>query len=201
MTKTVLTTNEQAIQSELNKIESNAAKFQRLFDAMIKHGYEPTLKEFRTIVSGRNLKRDNPLEDFLREKTVKKHPSIDTLPITDFMKRTMIVLPVECEEITRLYNAIPPQREVLRDVHRIEFNGGKIVVSESVVNEIKESHSIYAKPEQLAVYEKVNNALNVLKQLQAETGVNIFRQGVVINTIGGNLATAEVNPHAILQMP
>jgi hypothetical protein len=201
MEKQVLKTDETAIQRELNKIETSIEMFQPLLDAMIKNGYEPTLSEFRAIVRSRNERKSSYFDDFLRDKTVKKHPEIERLPITAFMKKTLIELPKECEEIERAYIMLPTTRDVIQDAFRIEFSGRKIVVSESALSEIKERHTIYSKPEQLAVYEKVNNALNVLKQLQAETGINIFRQGIVINATNGNLSSAEVNAHAILQMP
>lgn len=91
-----------------------------LFNALVDNGFYPTTREFRCIVKGRMQKRDNPLEDFLREKTVKKHPSIDTLPITNFMKMTMIVLPVECAEIISIYEKLPENKRELLLVESFE---------------------------------------------------------------------------------
>lgn len=87
MKKNVLKTNETAIERELKKLETTAQKFQPLLEDMVLYGYEPTEQEFREIVTGRNQKNPLPIEDFLRIKTVKKHPSIDSLPITQFMKK------------------------------------------------------------------------------------------------------------------
>ena len=91
MKKQVLKTDQTAIQRELNKIETSIEMFQPLLDAMIKNGYEPTLSEFRAIVRSRNERKSSYFDDFLRDKTVKKHPEIERLPITAFMKKTLIL--------------------------------------------------------------------------------------------------------------
>lgn len=199
--KTVLTTNHEAIERELAKVETRVKQFQPLLDAMIKHDFKPSTNEFQAIVRGRTVKYENPLDEFLRAKTVSRHPSIDNLPITYFMKKTMIELPKECEEILNLYKALPVQKDVLSTVGKMEIVEDKLVISEAAKQAILDGNTIYAEAQTKEKFIRATEVLEMAKKLQLDTGINIFTNGLVQNAIHGNLATAEINPYVIIMKP
>ncbi len=197
MKKEVLKTDATGIERDLQKLETSAAKFQPLLDAMIKNDYAPDTKEFQEIIRGRNLKRDNPLDDFLRERTVKKHPSIDSLPITAFMKKTMIELPKECKHIAELYNGLPAQTSVLSDVYKLEIVKGKLCVTEDAKQAIIDRHTVYANERQYNAYQKTQDVLNALISLEQNFGINIFTQNLIQRATVGNLQGATLRAEAV----
>ena len=103
--------------SAISKNEQNIFKLIRM---LCDYGAPPTVEEFQHIMDDRNWKRDNPLEQFLREKTVKKYPCLDNLPITSFMKNTMIELPKECKEILSIYELLP-KKDIQFDILVTKF--------------------------------------------------------------------------------
>lgn len=197
MNRTVLKTDVAGIERDLQKLETSAAKFQPLLDAMIKHDYTPDTKDFQEIIRGRNLKRDNPLDDFLRERTVKKHPSIDNLPITAFMKKTMIELPKECKHIAELYNGLPAQASVLSDVYKLEVVEGKLCIAEEAKQAIIDSHTIYASERQYKAYQKTQDVLNALISLEQDFGINLFTQNLIQRNTAGNLKGATLRAEVV----
>ncbi len=197
MKKQVLATDETGIERDLKKLETNAQKFQPLLDALIKNEYAPDTKEFREIVNGRNLKRDNPLDDFLRERTVKKHPAIDKLPITAFMKKTMIELPKECEVITIVYYSLPAQTSILSDVYKLELIDGKVCITEDSKQAIIDNHTVYANEHEYKAFEKTNEVLNALKDLQENFGIDFFSQNIIQRNAVGTLKGATIRAEGV----
>lgn len=193
--KKALKTNDSGIERDLEKLEKSAKKFQKVFDVLVKYNYQPSLPEFQKIIYGRTSKKDNPLDDFLKERTVKMHPAIDNLPITPFMKKTMIQLPKECDEIIQAYEGLPANLTFLSDVFKMDIIKGKVCLSDLSKQDVIDSHSIYANEKQYSVFKRATNLLNELKTLHTETGINIFENGVVLGTI----ADCEVNPYAIVK--
>lgn len=114
--------------SNLEQLTKAAARFQPFYSALVKHGYEPTIEEFTGLVYGRAKEKGvDAMDYYLREKTVKMHPAIDTMPIEDFMKRNMIKLPDTCKEIIAAYTALPGGRNgesVLRLIYCMEIVEG-----------------------------------------------------------------------------
>jgi len=88
----------------------------KLFNVLVKYGYNPTTKEFRDIVLNRNKRKSSYFDDFLRDRIVKRHPEIERLPIHSFMKKTMVKLPKECEEIMREYVMLTNKQRILNHV-------------------------------------------------------------------------------------
>lgn len=197
MKKHVLKTDEAGIARDLKKLETSAQKFQPLLDALTKNDYAPDTKEFREIVYGRNLKRDNPLDEFLRERTVKKHPAIDKLPITAFMKKTMIELPKECEMIMSIYNSLPTQIAFLADVYKMELIGGKVSITEDSKQAIIDSHTIYADEHQYKAYQKTQDVLNALISLEQDFGINLFTQRLIQRNTIGSLQGATIRAEVV----
>lgn len=195
MKQNVLATNETGIERDLKKLEISAQKFQPLLSAMIKHEYEPSTGDFHEIIYGRKEKRDNPLDDFLRMRTVKKHPAIDTLPITQFMKKTMIELPKECKEIMSIYDAIPTQSTFLADVYKMELIDGKVCLSEVSKQAIIDSYTIYANELENEAFVRANEVLKSLIKLQEDFGINFFQRNLIQcnepNTLKGATLKAE----------
>lgn len=197
MKQNVLKTDQTGIERDLKKLETSAQKFQPLLSALIKHDYEPSTGEFHEIVYGRKEKRDNPLEDFLRTRTVKKHPAIDTLPITQFMKKTMIELPKECKEIMSIYNAIPTPATFLADVYKMELIDGKVLITEQAKQAIIDSHSIYANERENEAFVKAGKALEILIGLQEEFGINFFQQNLIQYSTPGILKGAIIKAESV----
>ena len=195
MTKQVLKTDETGIERDLKKLETSAQKFQPLLDAMIKNDYAPDTKVFREIVNGRNLKRDNPLDEFLRERTVKKHPAIDKLPITAFMKKTMIELPKECDLITSVYFSLPAQNSILSDVYKMELIHGKVVISETVKQAIIDSHSLTGSEEQKEALKFAENVKQMHVEFKKRFGTSLLNSKILAEDFTGSII---INEHALL---
>ena len=192
MKKQVLKTDEVSIARDLKKIETSAQRFQPLLDAMIENDYAPTLKEFCEIVYG---KKTNALSEYLREKTVRKYPAIDTLPITEIKKREMIELPKVCEAIVNIYNLLPAQTAILSDVYKMELIDGKVCIAGDSKQAIIDSHTVYANEHEYNAFEKASEVLNALIDLQENFGIDFFTQNVIqrnnIGTLKGATLRAE----------
>ncbi len=93
-----------------------------LFSMLCRYGAAPTRDEFIEIIrdSSTRCKKYNALEYFLRDKTVKKYPIIDSLPMTELMKNTIIELPNECEDMLNIYESFP--RGISDDFSKAAYN-------------------------------------------------------------------------------
>jgi len=191
MAKQVLKKDERGIARDLNKLETSAQKFQLLLDVMIKNDYAPDTKQFQVIVYGRNLKRDNPLDEFLRERTVKKHPAIDKLPITAFMKKTMIELPKECEAIMSIYNSLPTQTAYLADVYKMEVKDDKVVISENARKAIIDSHCLTGSKAQKDALEFAVKIKQMHLKFKNRFGVGLLNSNILVENIIGEIIISE----------
>ena len=197
MQKKVLKTDKTKIERELQKLETSAKKFQPLLDALIQYEYAPSTKEFHEIVYGRPTKRDNPLDEFLRERTVKKHPAIDTLPISAFMKKVMIELPKECELIMQIYNSLPASSTFLKDVYGMELTGGKVTITEATKQAIIDSYTLYADQQQYEALARASEVLTALQKLEADFGINFFSQNLIQGDSMSSLQGATLKPEQL----
>jgi hypothetical protein len=98
--------------TNLEKEKEALSNIQNIIDLLHDAGYSPNDEDLYYIFNGILERRDNYLDIYLREQTVKKHPAIDTLPITKFMKTTMIELPKECKKILDAYDSIIQKQTV-----------------------------------------------------------------------------------------
>lgn len=198
MKQKVLKTNELAIENDLKQIKLTAQKFQPLLGVMIWHEYEPTEAEFKEIVLSRANKRSEKLDDFLRAKTVKKHPSIDSLPITDFMKKTMIKLPAaECSNIESAFSDLPTDIRFLNEVCKMDIKNGKVLVSQQAKQSIIDGHTVYANDTERLAYELASNLLKMVNELQNDYGINFFNSNLIQRVNVGNLKDATINPEVV----
>ena len=100
--------------TNLEKEKQALYNIQNIIHLLHDAGYCPSDEDLYYIFNGILEKRNNYLDQYLREQTVKKHPAIDTLPITQFRKTTMIELPNECKKILDAYDSIMQKQTVKR---------------------------------------------------------------------------------------
>jgi hypothetical protein len=194
----ILKRDQRHIDQELQRLEKSLRTFAPLLTALINSDYTPDNEQFKEIIYSRCQKEKDTLNDFLRERTVKKHPAIDGLPITDFMKKAMIKLPMECDNILALHKALPAKSEVLATIYKAEIINGELQLTDEAIQAIIDAHTIYANDEKNLLFKKATDVLEQVKKLQKETGVSLFGHNVVVNMFNGDLAVSEINPYAIL---
>jgi len=196
---TALKKDAASIERELTNLTNAAKRFQPFFDALAKHGYTPEPGQFVELVYNRaSGKAPDALDNYLREKTVKMHPAIDNLPITEFMKRTMIELPKICNEITAAYNALPGGKHgesVLRLVYSMQIVDGEIKPSEAAIEKVEDTHTLFGNEKATAACAEIDKALQLAREIQSTYGINIFTPGVIqfFNTGGNSLKDATIN--------
>ncbi len=195
---TALKKNSAQIERELTNLTNAAKRFQPFYSALVKHGYAPDLGQFVELVYNRAKGGEDRLLYYLRDRTVLNTPAVNDMPIEHAFKITMIKLPDTCNEITAAYNALPGGKHgetILRLVYSMEIVEGEIKPSESAIEKVEDTHTLFGNEKATAACAEIEKALQLAREIQSTYGINIFAPGPIqfFNTGGNSLKDATIN--------
>lgn len=190
-----LKVNTYQIEKELLAEATALSTFQPFVTELLKNSYSAHI----TIDTICSLIYRGDVVMFLKKQALLKTPEVNNLPITEEAKFNMIdVTKVFSNyfQITSLHATLPKDDKILRLIYSYDIDtNGKLFLSETAKQKIKDKYTLYATHEESEFYNKLSEALKTIEEVNAITGFNLLRPGA---TQPGESGRAQVNAESFL---
>jgi len=199
MTKKVLKTDLERIETETKKESNYSSMFQPFLDELLKNKYflsNPSHSIIDLIYSG-------SLETFMREQALLQSPYFDNMPTSKEKKLQL----VDVEAIYPNYNKLqalyleikklsPQQRGKIYNFY-VDTEGA-LQLTDTFKLTIKNTHTIYGDEKQLEALNALNELLESAKRIQENFNISIFTPGLVSGVVYGKLENAHINVYGVV---
>lgn len=199
MTKKVLKTDLERIETETKKESKYSSMFQPFLDELLKNKYFLSNASHSII----DLIYSGSLDTFMREQALLQSPYFDNMPISKEKKLQL----VDVEAIYPNYNKLqalyleikklsPQQRARIYNFY-VDTEGA-LQLTDTFKLTIKNTHTIYGDEKQLEALNALNELLESAKRIQENFNISIFTPGLVSGVVYGKLENAHINVYGVV---
>lgn len=199
MTKKVLKTDLERIETETQKESNYSAMFQPFLDELLKNKYFLSNASHSII----DLIYSGSLETFMREQALLQSPYFDNMPTSKEKKLQL----VDVEAIYPNYNKLqalyldikklsPQQRGKIYNFY-VDTEGA-LQLTDTFKLTIKNKHTIYGDEKQLEALNALNELLESAKRIQENYNLSVFTPGLVSGVVYGKLENAYINVYGVV---